>query len=148
MIRRGIRGVTLLELLIVLVIIGLVAAITIPIFGGGVSNTELRSAAREVAAGLRTARGQAIAQRTESVLLLDVANRAFTVPPETKVHKMAAGIELKLFTAQRDIVSDNIGGIRFYPDGGSTGGRVTIAAGERKFDVDVDWLTGRIAILE
>ena len=28
------------------------------------------------------------------------------------------------------------------------GGRITLAAGERKFDVDVDWLTGRVAILE
>jgi general secretion pathway protein H len=148
MTRRGIRGLTLLELLIVLVIMGMVAAITIPIFGSGVSTTELKSAARDVAAGLRTARGQAIAQRTESVLLLDVAGRAFTVPPDARVHKLAPGIDLKLFTAQRDIVNENVGAIRFYADGGSTGGRVTLAAGERKLDVDVDWLTGRVAILE
>jgi len=25
---------------------------------------------------------------------------------------------------------------------------VTIAAGERKYEVDVDWLTGRVAILD
>jgi general secretion pathway protein H len=148
MIRSHVRGFTLLEMLIVLVIMGMIAAITIPIFGNGVSTTELRSAAREVAAGLRLARGQAIAQRTESVLLLDVAGRAFSVPPDGKVHPLSPGIDIKLFTAQRDIVTDNIGAIRFYPDGGSTGGRVTLASGERKFDVDVDWLTGRIAILE
>jgi general secretion pathway protein H len=148
MTRRGIRGLTLIELLIVLVIMGVIAAITIPIFGSGVSTTELKSAARDVAAGLRTARGQAIGQRTEAVLLLDVAGRAFSVPPDTRVHRLAPGIELKLFTAQRDIVNENVGAIRFYPDGGSTGGRVTLAAGERKFDVDVDWLTGRVAIQE
>ena len=59
-----------------------------------------------------------------------------------------AGLELKLFTAQSDIISEHRGAIRFYPDGGSTGGRVTLAAGERKFEVDVDWLTGRVAILD
>ena len=148
MITRANRGVTLLELLIVLVLMGLIAAMTIPIFGNGVSTTELKSAAREVAAGLRLARSQAIAQRTESVLLFDVAARAFSVPPDTRVHAISPQIDMKLYTAQRDIVSDNIGAIRFYPDGGSTGGRVTLASGERKFDVDVDWLTGRVAILE
>ena len=148
MIRRSVRGVTLLELLIVLVLMGLIAAMTIPIFGNGVSTTELKSAAREVATGLRLARSQAIAQRTESVLMFDVAARAFSVPPDTRVHTISPKIDMKLYTAQRDIVGDNIGAIRFYPDGGSTGGRVTLASGERKFDVDVDWLTGRVAILE
>ena len=28
------------------------------------------------------------------------------------------------------------------------GGRITLAAGERKYEVDVDWLTGRVAILD
>ena len=28
------------------------------------------------------------------------------------------------------------------------GGRLTIASGERKYEVDVDWLTGRVAILD
>ena len=145
---RRASGVTLLELMIVLMLMALIAAVTIPIFGSGVSTTELRSAARELAAGLRLARGQAIAQRSEATLQLDVAARSFSVPPDPRVHALPTGIELKLFTAQRDLVSDNVGAIRFYPDGGSNGGRVTLAAGERKYDVDVDWLTGRVAILE
>ena len=145
---RRASGVTLLELMIVLVLMALIAAVTIPIFGSGVSTTQLRSAARELAAGLRLARGQAIAQRSEATLQLDVAARSFSVPPDPRVHALPTGIELKLFTAQRDLVSDNVGAIRFYPDGGSNGGRVTLAAGERKYDVDVDWLTGRVAILE
>ena len=28
------------------------------------------------------------------------------------------------------------------------GGRITLASGERKYEVDVDWLTGRVAILD
>jgi general secretion pathway protein H len=140
-------GVTLLELLIVLSLIALIAAVTIPVFSG-VSTTELKSAAREVAAGLRLARGQAISQRSEATLELDVAARSFRVPPDPRVHSLPSGIDLKLFTAQRDLVNDQVGAVRFYADGGSNGGRITLAAGERKYDVDVDWLTGRVAILE
>ena len=77
-----------------------------------------------------------------------MAERSFRVPPDPRVHTLPSGIDLKLFTAQRDLVNDQIGAVRFYADGGSNGGRITLAAGERKFDVDVDWLTGRVAILE
>ncbi len=61
---------------------------------------------------------------------------------------MPRAIELKLFTAQSDLVSERVGAIRFFPDGGSNGGRITLAVGERKYDVDVDWLSGRVAILD
>jgi general secretion pathway protein H len=125
-----------------------VATIVLPMLGGGVSTSELKSAAREVAAGLRFARGQAIVQRGEAFLLLDVDARTFTVPPDTRVHRLPEKIDLKLFTAQRDLVDEKVGAIRFYPEGGSNGGRITLAAGERKFDVDVDWLTGRVTILD
>jgi len=142
------RGVTLLELLVVLTLMGFIVAIVLPTFGGGVSTAALKSAAREVAAGLRYARGQAIAQRTEALLVLDVDAHTFTLPPDTQLHRLPERLELKLYTAQRDLVSDKIGAIRFFPDGGSTGGRITLASGERKLDVDVDWLTGRVTILD
>ena len=70
------------------------------------------------------------------------------MPPEARVHRLPERIELKLYTAQRDLVNDNVGAIRFFPDGGSDGGRITLTAGTRKYDVDVDWLTGRVAILD
>ena len=144
----GERGVTLLELLVVLMLMALIAGIAIPMFGGGVSSSDLKSAAREVAAGLRFARDQAIAQRAESLLELDLDGRTFRVPPDPRTHRLPARLDLKLYTAQRDLVSEKVGAIRFFPDGGSNGGRITLAGGERKYDVDVDWLTGRVSILE
>ncbi len=141
-------GVTLLELLIVLVLMGLIAGIAIPMFSGGVSATALKGAAREVAAGLRYAREQAIAQRADALLVLDLDGRTFRVLPDPRVRRLPERIDLKLYTAQRDLITEKVGAIRFYPDGGSDGGRVTLAAGDRKYDVDVDWLTGRVSILE
>jgi len=142
------RGVTLLELLIVLSIMAVLAALVVPRFTGGVSASELKGATREIAAGLRLARSEALATRKETRLMLDLEQRSFRVEPDTRTHALPKQIELKLFTAQSDLVSDKVGAIRFFPDGGSNGGRVTLAAGERKFNVDIDWLTGRVAILD
>ena len=114
----------------------------------GPSTTELRSAARQVAAGLRYARSEAVAKRQEARLMLDLEHQSFSVDGDNRVRPLPRGVGVKLFTAQSDLVSDKIGAIRFFPDGGSNGGRVTVFAGERKYEVDVDWLTGRVAILD
>jgi len=140
-------GVTLLELLIVLVIIAFVTAISIPIVNG-VSNAEMRSAARQLASGLRLARSEAVSQRRETFLVIDLAGRRFKVDRDAKEYALPRNVELKLFTAQKDLVDDKVGSIRFYPDGGSNGGRITLGAGDRRYEVDVDWLTGRVAILD
>jgi general secretion pathway protein H len=142
------RGLTLLEILIVIALMAILAAFVIPMFGGPVSTSELRSSARQLAAGLRLARSEALSQRRETFLVIDVAGRRFKVDREAREHTLPKRVELKLFTAQNDLVSDSVGSIRFFPDGGSNGGRITVASGERKFDVDVDWLTGRVAILD
>ena len=141
-------GVTLLELLIVLSIMAIVAAMVVPMLGNGVSGSELKSAARQVAAALRSARSDALVTRQETRVVLNLEQRTFQIDGDPRQHALPRQVELKLFTAQRDIVDDKVGAIRFYPDGGSNGGRVTIAAGERKYEVDVDWLTGRVAIAD
>ncbi len=141
------RGLTMIELMVVLVIIALVTAISLPMVAG-TSNAEMRSAARQLASGLRLARSEAVAQRRETFLVIDLAGRRFKVDRELREYPLPRNVELKLFTAQKDLVDDKVGSIRFYPDGGSNGGRITLASGNSKYEVDVDWLTGRVAILD
>src|SRR4029078_6273357 len=105
---RTSSGFTLIEMLVVLTLIGLLVAVVIPMFGGGVATTEPQSGPRAVAAGLRQARGRAIAQRGEAVLMLDLAAHTFSVPPDPRVHKLAQQLELKPFTAQSDLVNDHV----------------------------------------
>jgi general secretion pathway protein H len=65
---------------------------------------------------------------------------------DPKPRKLPDNLEVKLYGAQSEVTSERRGSIRFYPDGSSTGGRITVASGERKYLVDVDWLTGRVSI--
>ncbi len=64
-IKNNSKGVTLIELVIVVVIISVVAAMAIPQFSRVVPRLEFKSASRDVVSDLRLARSLAIAQRTQ-----------------------------------------------------------------------------------
>lgn len=144
---RPARGFTLLEILVVLALMGMMYTLVPPLFSSG-GTTELRAAARQLAAGLRKARGQAIASRQEATLTVDIEKRRFVVTGDAREYPLPAEAELSVFTAQSEAVRDKTAAIRFYPDGSSTGGAITVANGGTRFRIDVDWLTGNVAILD
>jgi general secretion pathway protein H len=126
------------------VIYGMVLAVPF----GKASAADLKAAARSLAAGLRTAQSSAMATRRDALLTIDMEAREYIATGEQQVHSLPKSLDLKLYTAQTEVTSQSRGSIRFYPDGSSTGGRITVSSGERKYLVDVDWLTGRVAINE
>ena len=142
------RGFTLMELMAVIALIGLTYMLLPKMVFGGVSGPELKSNVRAVATGLRLARDFAINGHKEAQLTIDLAAREFTLPGDPRAHKLNDKIDLKLYTSQADLVSEKTAAIRFYPDGSSNGGRVTVGAGGRNFGVTVDWLTGRVTVAE
>jgi general secretion pathway protein H len=144
---RRLSGFTLLELLVVLVLLTAVTALVAPAFlkTGGV---ELQAAARNLAAGLRRARSQAIQTNTVTAMSVDVERKDFSLSFEGGRRKLPEVIELTLYTARSAVESESRGAIRFFPDGGSTGGRITVKRGPRQIHVDVDWLGGRVRLLD
>ena len=145
--RSSVAGFTLLELLAVLSIMALVAAVVIPSLGGGAA-VELASASRSLASGLRQTRNRALNDNRSAILALDVANREFRLPGEQRAHKLPERIHIVLFTARSEQLSEQGGAIRFFPDGSSTGGRITLSIDSLRYLVDVDWLTGRVKVME
>ena len=139
------RGFSLLELMAVMVIIGLMLALVATSISRSVSSAEVRTTARNVMAAMRYTRGQAIIKREEKTLDFDLEEMTYQAPDRDLV-ELPEGVEMKLLTARAELESESKGRIRFYPDGSSTGGRVTIIAGEREWEVEVAWLTGEISI--
>jgi general secretion pathway protein H len=86
--------------------------------------------------------------RRDALMTVDIEAREFRLTGEERTFRLPEKLDLQVYTAQGEVESDKRASIRFYPDGSSTGGRVTVASGERKYFVDVEWLTGRVKILE
>ena len=131
-----------------MVIMALAYTLASPMISSGVSGAELKASARQIAAGLRKARSDAISRRQESVLTLDLATRQFQLSGDQRVYRLPPSVAVKVFTAQSELVGGTAGSIRFFPDGGSTGGRITLSANARNYDVDINWLTGQVVIIE
>ena len=134
------RGFTLLELLVVLVVMTLVIGAVPIVMSGGVSGLGLKAAAREVAGALRHARGRAIALNDEVVFAIDGETGRYAVTPGGRAGVLAEGTEVRV----RPESAANA--VRFFPDGGSTGGRVTISRDRRRYELRIDWLTGQVTI--
>lgn len=139
------RGFTLLELLVVLVIAALVLALVGTSISRSVSGAEMRTAARKVAANLRYTRTQAILQKSEQVFTVDTEARTYQAP-ERELVELPEGMRIALTTARTELTGENVGGIRFYPDGGSTGGYIELESDDRIYKVSVAWLTGETVV--
>ena len=72
----------------------------------------------------------------------------YTVSKRNKVYPIPKSVVVKVVTAKSQIKSDELASIRFFPDGSSTGGRVTFAQGKSAWKVDINWLSGQIELNE
>lgn len=140
------RGFTLIELIVVLAILALATALVPPLLSGGRDRAAFQSTVREVAAALRETRSLAMTRDRSEALLVDVSHGVLRWGGSRGAHTVPKGIRLALLTTTGERVDGGSGDIRFFPDGSSTGGHVTLMQGERRLDVFVDWLSGRISV--
>ena len=142
------RGFTLFEMVVVLAILALALALVPPMLGGSRARAELRASARAVAAGLRETRTLAMAHGRAEVFALDLAASSYRGAGDKSAHALPPDVRAALLTVAGERMTDTAAGIRFFPDGSSTGGRVTLLRDGRKIEIAVDWLTGRVAFQE
>lgn len=131
----------------VLAILVVVTAITIPSLRGG-SGAEVRAAVQAVAAGLRYVRSEAVTRNRSLTFIVDVDKKQYAMDGDDRVRPLPASVDVALYTAQSELRDDQSGAIRFFSDGSSTGGRITISARQRSYLIDVDWLTGMVRVLD
>jgi general secretion pathway protein H len=138
------RGFTLIELVVVLLIVGVAAAVLVPSIGRGSEALRARSQVSGFSAFLRHAREQAVTRREVQEVRIDPQARVVVL---TGAGNDTPRLSRRLGEGWR-IQATPPGAltVTFHPQGLSSGGSFRIeAAGGRVFVVTVDPLTGRVA---
>lgn len=143
--RAKASGVTLLEMLLVLALIALAAALAAAALTGGLDGLRLRSSAKEIAGQLRYTRALAIASGQPQRFVVDPRQRRWQAP-NRKPGRVADALSMRFVGAREVQPQPGEGGIVFFPDGASTGGRVQLQAPRSAWRIDVAWLTGRVEL--
>jgi general secretion pathway protein H len=123
-------------------------AVAVPNFGPTMDRSRLYAATRDVASGLRHARGMALMRGRDAEFELNVDKHSYKVTGRAKPFSLPSQVRLSLYTTESETLDEGTGRIRFFPDGSSTGGRVTLVGGGQKRAVDVSWLTGEVKVRE
>jgi len=140
-------GFTLIEVLVVLVMLAVLAGTVAFNMSGSLKATKIRAASKDLVAALRYTRSQAVMKHEEQRLMINVADKSYIAPGKPK-KILPEGMELKVFAAESEIPSEDAAGFRFFSDGSSTGGRVTLIYDERFWRINVAWLTGEIRLFK
>jgi prepilin-type N-terminal cleavage/methylation domain-containing protein len=124
-------GFTLIEMVVVLAVLGLVLGFLGLQRPTRSARLELEAAARALTGALQLARSRAIAE-----------NRSVTVTIGPASYAWDGGVPRPL---PARIVARDAATIAFAANGSSSGGAITLQAGERVAMVKVEWLTGRVS---
>ncbi|QWF69919.1 GspH/FimT family pseudopilin [Methylomonas paludis] len=143
---KSAQGFTLVELIIVLLISVLAfAAVSGNIFSGNVS-TKVQAAARDVASALRYAHGAALISHEPIAVIINLDNNSYRISNQSKIYQLPSEIDISVVIAEEEFNQGGDAGIRFFSDGSSTGGRITLEWGQQLRRIDVNWITGEVSI--
>lgn len=142
---RQSRGFTLIELIIVLLISVLGFAAISSNISSGNQSTKLQAAARDIASALRYAHGQALLSRQPVSVAINLDDNSYRISNRNKIYRLADEIDVSLVVAEEEFEKGE-GSIRFFGDGSSTGGRITLEWGKQLRRIDVNWITGEVGI--
>ena len=131
--------------MVVMVIIALVMGLVATSLSSSISGAEARAATRKVVASLRYTRARAIIDKSEQVFLVNTEERSYEAPGRKQVI-LPEGVDVTITTARSELTSEDVAGIRFFPDGGSTGGHIELTVNDREYRINIAWLTGAASL--
>lgn len=132
-------------MLAVILLIGIAAAAVSVSVSQGLAGARVSAASGELAAALRATRAQAIVKQSEQHFDVDTRAATYQAGAGRSV-ALPKGMTVSITSAKEDRVNRSTGRIRFFPDGSSTGGHVTLQQGKRQWQVNVAWLTGAVSV--
>jgi general secretion pathway protein H len=142
--RHDAAGFTLVEALVALAIVAVVLTASLGAVRWRTQLDPVTVAARDLATQLRTARADAIRSNRETLVRIDLDQRATVLVPRGDKRALPQGLPVAVTTAQANVLGARVSIFRFFPDGSASGGHIDFGAGPSSRRLVVDWLTGRI----
>jgi len=143
----GTDGFTLLELVCVIAIVAILAAIVVPALPRGTSRARLESFAIETAAMLKADRNAAIRNRVQVVTEVDAPLRTVRSGASGRVIRVPDDVAFDAVLAAR--CNQRAAGptIRFFASGMSCGGAIALTRLGVGYEIRVNWLTGGVEVV-
>jgi general secretion pathway protein H len=137
----------MIEILCVLAIIGMLAAISLPALPRSTTRAKLESYAVATAALLKADRSAALRRQIQVTTDVDAASRSIRSGVTGRVLRMPSDVSLNAILASR--CADRVAGrsIDFFPSGMSCGGVIALSRPGMGVEVRVNWLTGGVDIV-
>jgi general secretion pathway protein H len=143
----GTEGFTLLEVVCVLALVAILAAIVVPALPRGTSRARLESYAIEAAAMLKADRDAAIRNRTQVATEIDAPLRVVRSGRTGRVIRVPADVRFDAILAARCNQRPAGPTIRFFASGMSCGGTIALTRLGVGYQVRVNWLTGGVEVV-
>lgn len=140
---RRARGMSLLEMLLVIGLVAVTGVIAAMVLTGGIDGMRLRAAGKEIATALRYTRTTAIASGMPQRFSIDPVTRQWQAPGG-RSGELSSTLTVRFIGAREVQPRAGVGAIQFFEDGASTGGRIDLQAGDALWRVDVGWIVGEI----
>ena len=142
----SIKGFTLLEMLIVLVIMSLLMTLVPPLFSNVLPSLRLKTVVNDFSQDLSYIRDVAILKGKRTLVVVDPETGFYTSEEKDHGKQQLLPSDIKITTSHiglRD-AEDKNPVIAFFADGSSSGGIITLSRGDRAYSIVVDWITGSV----
>ena len=140
-------GFTLIEVICVLAIIAMLAAIVLPAIPLGTSRPRLEAYALETAALLKADHHAAQRQRKEIATIVDAPLRTIRSGASGRAVRLPADVMVDAVLAARCNNRPAGATIRHLPSGMSCGGAIALSRQGAGYQVRVNWLTGGVEVV-
>jgi general secretion pathway protein H len=141
------HGFTLLEMVCVLAVIAMLAAVLLPLIPRQTSRSRLQAYALQTATLLKADRNAAIRHQAEVATLVDAATRSIRSGATSEVIRIPDDVQFDALLPQSCRQRVALSTISFFANGMSCGGTIVLTRLDTGYEVRVNWLTGRIEIV-
>jgi general secretion pathway protein H len=141
------RGFTLLEMVCVLAIIAMMAAVLLPLIPHQTSRSRLQAYALQTAALLKADRNAAIRHQADVGTLVDAGTHSIRSGATMDVIRIPDDVRFDALLPQTCNRRAALSTISFFASGMSCGGTIALTRLDAGYEIRVNWLTGRIEIV-